>query len=119
MVETSTENNLPRPSYSLKKSDWLKLTPPPIMLKTYWLKPRYQITLMVETPAPNNLPRPSYSLKKSDWLGQTNKQTLSIFNRSIFRSITLSFRKGNNNYLYTHQQLLEELEYTKKVLPKD
>jgi hypothetical protein len=47
---------------------------------------------MVEIPTQNNLPRPNHGSEKSDWLGQTNKQTLTIFNEPI----TLSFRKGNN-----------------------
>jgi hypothetical protein len=29
MVETPTQNNLPRPSYSLKKSDWLNFSSAP------------------------------------------------------------------------------------------
>jgi len=58
---------------------------------------------MVETRTQNNLPGPNHSLMKSDWLGQTNKQTLTIFNEPI----TLSFRKGN-------KQLLESLSLKKR-----
>ncbi len=45
-------------------------------------------------PAQNNLPGPNHGSEKSDWLEQTNKQTLTIFNEPI----TLSFRKGNNQF---------------------
>jgi hypothetical protein len=93
MVITPTQNNLPRPSYSLKKSDWLKYSPPPnaeiLLVETamldnpYWSKPRPKITFLDQTMASRNL----IGLDK-----QTNKQTLTIFNEPI----TLSFRKGKN-----------------------
>jgi hypothetical protein len=53
LVKIPTENNLLKPNYGPKESDWL-ICPPP--LKSYWLKPQYQKTLLVEIPTGNNLP---------------------------------------------------------------
>src|SRR3990167_10534082 len=64
LVKIPTKNNLPRPNYGPKKSDWL-ICPPP---KSYWLKPECQKTLLVKMPTKNNLPGPNYGPKKSDWL---------------------------------------------------
>jgi hypothetical protein len=48
---------------------------------------------MVETPTQNNLPRPNHGSEKSDWLGQTNKQTLTIFNDPILDAYNPFFQK--------------------------
>ena len=90
LIEITTKNNLPGLNYGSKKSDWLNY---PLPLKSYWLKPQCEKTLLVEVLFKNNLQLPfGEPLCSFDPL-QTYKQSSKQANKQFMFVRLFSARK--------------------------